>query len=107
MAHKPGTMSWDNIRRRAGGRRGYNSRRHFLAVQRRRQVARLLLEIGMARGYQRRLARELSVSPVTICKDIAALFGRPASPDYARTQAWRDFYERANRHGETQQAACP
>jgi hypothetical protein len=67
--------SWDEVCRRAAGRRHYNSVRRFRATYRRCELARLLLVKGglTDRGTQARLARELGVSRSTICRDVARL----------------------------------
>ncbi|HVS36840.1 MAG TPA: HTH domain-containing protein [Gemmataceae bacterium] len=73
--------SWDEVCRRAAGRRHYNGVRRCRAIVRRAEVARLLRVPGALfdRGTQARLARQLSVSRSTICRDVAALMllGRP------------------------------
>ena len=59
----------DVAHRRAGGRRHYNAWRQFMAMRRRRKVARLL-----RRGYkQAQIARRLSAHPSTISRDVAWL----------------------------------
>jgi predicted DNA-binding transcriptional regulator YafY len=67
--------SWEEICRRAAGRRHYNSIRQFRAAYRRMQVARLLNVKGglTERGHQARVARELGVSRSTICRDVREL----------------------------------
>ena len=67
--------SWDEISKRAAGRRRYNAVRQFRAADRRAAVARLLFVQGALteHGTQARLARQLGVSRSTICRDIAAL----------------------------------
>ena len=67
--------SWEEVRRRAGGRRRYNAVRGLRALLRRREVARLLsVQGGLTyRGTQARLARQLGVSRATICRDLAYL----------------------------------
>ena len=60
--------------RRAGGRRRYNAWRHFCAVWRRREVARLYLELGGGYGVQAAMARRLGVSQATVSRDMAALW---------------------------------
>jgi hypothetical protein len=73
--------AWDEVCRRAAGRRHYNSVRRFRATMRRGEVARLLRVQGglTARGTQATLARQLGVSRSTVCRDIAWLLrqGRP------------------------------
>jgi hypothetical protein len=61
------------MRRRAAGRRHYNTVRRFRAAWRRCEVARMVLESGIGRGYQARIARELGVSRATVCRDVAWL----------------------------------
>lgn len=65
---------------RAGGRRRYNKWRQFMARYRRTAVLRLanLYEPGGLWGYgvQAHVARELGVSPSTICRDIKIILRR-------------------------------
>jgi hypothetical protein len=66
---------WEEVCRRAAGRRHYNGVRRVRALLRRREVARLLLVKGglTTRGTQAALARELGVSRSTISRDVAYL----------------------------------
>ena len=65
--------------RRAGGRRRYNSQRHWDAKRRRLWVARLLLDSGswvghwIKHGALAEIARRLGVSRATICRDVQRL----------------------------------
>ena len=75
--------TWDEVCRRNAGRRRYNAGRTFLRnVRRAKIVCQLagtgLLQARRLRGLQARLARELGVSPATICRDLRAL----RSPGY-------------------------
>ena len=63
------SLSWDQICRRAGGRRAYNAQRKFVAAFRLRDVARLLHD-GL---HQAEIARRLGVHPSTVCRDVAKL----------------------------------
>jgi hypothetical protein len=66
--------SWDEVCRRAAGRRHYNSWRQAVRQLRRLQVVRLLARYPLTRrGTVRGIARELGVSPATISRDIQAL----------------------------------
>jgi hypothetical protein len=67
--------SWEEVCRRAAGRRHYNGVRRVLALARRREVARLLRVKGglTTRGTQAAVARELGVSRSTISRDVAYL----------------------------------
>ena len=77
------TSSWDEVCRRASGRRHYNAVRSFRALSRRLRLAKLMLVKGGLRervkggwtdqGVQARLARELGVSRSTVCRDVAFL----------------------------------
>src|SRR5690349_2965162 len=69
-------VSDDESRRRAGGRRRYNSWRQFMAQHRRlTQVLPLLREHrSLSRGVGAAIARALNVSRATISRDIAAIF---------------------------------
>jgi hypothetical protein len=75
--------AWDEVCRRAGGRRRYNAGRRFLRDERRARIVcrlagtGLLYERGRS-GLQAVLARELRVSPSTISRDLRAL----RSPGY-------------------------
>jgi hypothetical protein len=75
---------WDEVCRRAAGRRHYNRMRRFRAAYRRYRLAQLLsVKGGMTeRGTQARLARELGVSRATICRDVAYLL-RESYPCHA------------------------
>ena len=87
-----------------------------LRATRRRELARL-----RAQGYSLdEIARQLGVHRNTITNDVRAIEQEYLDQtrrtmeaivqrevqrlEQARSQAWRDFYEHANRHGETQQA---
>jgi hypothetical protein len=64
----------DIAARRAGGRRHYNRWRQTLALVRRTEVCRLLDRFPLfERGTVTGIARELGVSPSTICRDIKTL----------------------------------
>ncbi|MGH7169064.1 MAG: helix-turn-helix domain-containing protein [Gemmataceae bacterium] len=65
----------DEVARRAGGRKHYNTWRRWLAFRRRYlEVSRRLFAKGaLKRGYQERLARELGVSRATISRDVQYL----------------------------------
>lgn len=65
--------TYDEVCRRAGGRRRYNAVRQFLAILRRKRVLDLLRRYGVRRGVQTRIARELGVNRATICRDLKAL----------------------------------
>src|SRR5215471_20618542 len=61
----------DEVVRRAGGRRGYNSRRRFLALARRVVLGQLVLQGG--RRTQVELAAAFGVWQSTISRDLAAM----------------------------------
>ncbi len=68
------TLSFNEVCRRAGGRRRYNLQRQLEARERRKEVGRLLDLYGNSiRGTQARIARELGVSEATISRDISSL----------------------------------
>jgi DNA invertase Pin-like site-specific DNA recombinase len=69
------TTTPDEVARRAGGRKHYNTWRKWLAFRRRYvEVARRLFAQGAwTRGVQARLARELGVSRATISRDVQYL----------------------------------
>jgi HTH domain len=72
----------DEMARRAGGRKRYNTWRKSMAFYRRCEISRLLTAQGaFRRGYQTKLARQLGVSRATVCRDVAALRreGRPCT----------------------------
>jgi hypothetical protein len=84
-------MNWttptdfETVCRRTAGRRHYNAWRHFLALDRQRQVATFLIKSGnglLTRGVQTEIARALNVHRSTICRDIKALLvaARPGRP---------------------------
>jgi hypothetical protein len=61
---------WNEVCRRAAGRRKYNLERRRWAAERETVVFQLLLEYGLWEwGTLSRIARELSVSRATICRD--------------------------------------
>lgn len=63
-------VSPDVAARRAGGRRRYNADRQADALLRRSRVAELLVEYGLDRGAQSRMAEELGVHRSTISRDL-------------------------------------
>lgn len=65
------TQQTDNqsAARRAGGRRGYNSRRQFQANIRVLSVMAELKKVGFGRGNQSEIARRLGVSRSVISRD--------------------------------------
>lgn len=65
-----GTLTFDELCRRAGGRRRYNAQRGRDAMIRRRKLLALLGEVGLT---QRAMARKLEVSPATITRDMQLL----------------------------------
>jgi len=84
------SYEWDEICRRAGGRRRYNARRKLIAEMRRFKVAQLVKEYGLyERGVQKRIADELGVSEATISRDIALLC-KLARPQLLKIYASRD-----------------
>lgn len=62
-------LTWDQICRRAGGRRAYNAQRQFAAAFRLKEVAALLCD-GL---HQAEIARRLCVHPSTVCRDVKKL----------------------------------
>ncbi len=56
--------------RRAGGRRGYNSRRQFQANIRVLSVLAELKKVGFRRGNQAEIARRLGVSRSVVSRDL-------------------------------------
>ena len=66
--------SWDEICRRAGGRRHYNAWRGTLRLERRCKVSRLLRTYPLfKRGTVTAIAGVLGVSVATISRDIQAI----------------------------------
>jgi hypothetical protein len=73
-------MTFDEICRRAGGRRHYNAWRGTLRLQRRCKVSRLLRTYPLfKRGTVTAIAEVLGVSVATISRDIQAIL-RVARP---------------------------
>ena len=75
--------TWDEVCKRASGRRSYNSWRKFMAISRRHEVMRLVVENHLSligRGTTSLLAGELGVSRVTIWRDIKAIMGTQEWP---------------------------
>jgi hypothetical protein len=65
--------TWEEVTRRAAGRTRYNKVRQLRAALRRREVLKLLGEIGWTYGSQAAIARRLRVSAATISRDMAVL----------------------------------
>ncbi len=65
--------TWDEVCRRASGRRRYNADRKLQAQMRRLEVASLMQRWGGGHGVQARIARHLGVSEATISRDVRAL----------------------------------
>ena len=67
-------VTWDEVCKRASGRRAYNQQRRHVMKARRHQVGTLLAQYGpWDRGTQARIARELGVSRATISRDVDAI----------------------------------
>jgi hypothetical protein len=69
---------WQEVRRRAGGRRRFNAARQLQAEQRRRAELAALIRAGrsgLERGVQRTLAQVFAVHPSTVSRDIRAILG--------------------------------
>jgi hypothetical protein len=64
--------TWDEVQRRAAGRRRYHALRRLWRELRRGEVVKLLARYGYSHGVQARIARELGVSEATICRDVRA-----------------------------------
>ena len=70
-------ISASEVAHRAGGRRHYNMWRQFIALERRKEVANMMWEMGtgaFSRGAQSELAVKFGVSRSTISRDISWLF---------------------------------
>jgi hypothetical protein len=66
--------TWDEVCRRAGGRRHYNHWRQTVRLLRRLQVVRLLQQFPLRqRGTVAAIAKSLEVHPATVSRDIKAL----------------------------------
>ena len=65
--------TWDEVCRRASGRRRYNIYRQMVAAVRLRKLAHLLRKHGFQRGNGAALAQELRCSRATISRDLAKL----------------------------------
>jgi predicted transcriptional regulator len=66
-------VNFNELSRRAAGRRAYNNHRQSLCEQRRVQVVDLLSRLGGRYGSQARIARMLKVSEATISRDMKVL----------------------------------
>ncbi len=75
-----GPVSGNEANRRAGGRRAINTRRQFLAIERRVEVARLLDDLGFGWGAQAEIARILGVHRSTVSRDMRRLV-EPLEPE--------------------------
>lgn len=67
--------SWDEMVRRAAGRRHYNSVRQLRALVRRQEVAKLIWRYDsiFQRGIQTTTAAQLGVHRSTVCRDVKAM----------------------------------
>jgi hypothetical protein len=64
----------ETVCRCAAGRRRYNAARSLRRLVRRYKVVRLMRQyIGTGRSFQARIARQLAVSPATICRDVRSI----------------------------------
>ncbi len=66
-------MTWDEVCRRAAGRRHYNSHRAFMATWRRHQVLDYWRKSQGRRGWQAEAAGALGVHRSTITRDMQEL----------------------------------
>ena len=68
------SYEWDEICRRASGRRRYNAHRSFMAEMRRAKLAKLFDRFDpFERGTRKKLAKVLGVSEATISRDLAVM----------------------------------
>ncbi len=67
------SMTWEQVCRRAAGRRHYNSWRRVNAHDRRRRVFEYWRESKGRRGWQAEAAVALGVHRSTITRDVAAM----------------------------------
>src|SRR5262249_18500878 len=65
--------TWDEVCRRAAGRRHYHAMRRLWRDLRRRKVVKLLARHGLGHGVRARVARELGVSEATVSRDVRAI----------------------------------
>ena len=65
--------SWDEVCRRAAGRRRYHAIRRLQRDLRRQEVLERLVRYGLGHGVQARIGRELGVSEATVSRDVKAL----------------------------------
>ena len=79
----------DEVARRAGGRRYYNSMRQLRALLRRGQLIQFLHDEGRGYGDQARAARRLGVSAATISRDMAVAYYLAAGNPARRSQRAR------------------
>ena len=63
----------NEIFKMCGGRATYNKRRQMLAAKRRLELAKMLSQIPLRRGWKAELARRLNVHRGTIARDIQVL----------------------------------
>ena len=70
MAEWSQRTSWDEVCRRAAGRRKYNQWQRAMAAARQDEVFKLLIRHGWNTwGTLSRIARELHVDRSTVCRD--------------------------------------
>ncbi|MBI4230342.1 MAG: hypothetical protein HY608_05860 [Planctomycetes bacterium] len=84
-------LTWDQVCRRAGGRRRYRRWQRVVSVDRQIRALRLVVERGglHVRGVQAAVAREIGVHRSTVCRYVRSCL-LPEDPHARRrTEAWR------------------
>jgi hypothetical protein len=98
--------SFEQVKRRAGGRRKYNAMRQRAAALRRRRIAWFLFHKGWfgQKGVRLILARKLKVSITTINRDIADILAEGFECRLCGTRLFgQDGYRRGS-HGRSTSA---
>ena len=66
-------LTFEEVCKRAGGRRRYNAWRQFMRTLRRVEVVRRVRETGFYPGQAAALAEQFGVCRMTISRDLAAI----------------------------------
>ncbi|MHB8973462.1 MAG: hypothetical protein ACYC3X_24680 [Pirellulaceae bacterium] len=107
--HATTRLSFNEVCRRAGGRRRINRHRKFLTNLRLAEVGQLLQQTGFTYGYQTKIAQTLGVHRSTVCRDLQRLrlremYGSEADKMlFVKARAARQAREESKREQEREQ----